>query len=1009
MDDFEDSLWDTVKKEANTLLKPTNATNATVSNSTQTNTTSTNGTTATNTTTPVNITETKKSSKFNSLVEAVISGYENNINKTQMDVERKKAKMQERADKGGKDLVVMRQQLVDVQTQIEEKVKEVEASQETIDKQTTALGVFMEQIKKNGAEKDVKLRERLEKELRTTVEKAQKQKKRSEKEQQRLIKELRKLYRKKKTLQRDIKEKEVQMSGLVQRIAHIEEMTELKVQEIKRVVEWMKKKLEKRVLYKKRLFEVVQSLNATIPLIESEFTLPKKKAELQETANQLKKVRVNVLRQIKNLRTMLMARVNVYNKSKIVRIAYEDRRDRIAEEEKRHRELARKVGQRVVALREEINKQKEYLKKQTVEVLRDIAASKLSELRGQFNTADTQLRKVQRKLKFMNKAQMKARKEYDLDMQKIQREFVKEKIAAFKKAKTEALRGRRRFEKRIERIEKAMTNKKYTVDQVKTFAEKAAILRKKLPEMNQKVAKAVNRLKAEYSRIRAERTKKYEHLKKVAAELKTLEDELTSEMEILKEKVSQTTNELEKSGLVEDLNDVSRRQATAHAKASVAKRAVEKIEEKVIEELKSDLRGERKMVRVLNKSKERTLKRINVLKENNEYNQIVDELQKRVEEVNKMIDIHMKNAAEIEGRVTEALRKRDESLKLAVVEAQSNLARVRTKKEGIADELNRILKASKTDSVEQLKENTKRMKELKRDLLILNTVENKVREKLEALNKVVFVRSIDEKTMKAARKSRELIRQMKRSSRKVRIMRGKLAVNKRMIDKLYKSVHETGDVISERAEEKMEQLKNVRELMKNKLKKVLYDHKKLQKALFKHVERVKRLAKYRIRQYEKQHAVLLNKRNEMMMNKAKVVKDKGTEYYYTKIDLVDEKMNDVAREEKEYKSRLNKRVNKMVAVAKECEKKTPTGLEGIKMKCAMCRNLAAFLLKKIRRDRLSAKEVMKKMYTKCESSSHPALCLRTALKLSTKAFQKKNVDVTPKELCYKVGRCVLNV
>jgi len=123
------------------------------------------------------------------------------------------------------------------------------------------------------------------------------------------------------------------------------------------------------------------------------------------------------------------------------------------------------------------------------------------------------------------------------------------------------------------------------------------------------------------------------------------------------------------------------------------------------------------------------------------------------------------------------------------------------------------------------------MKQLKKELVILNKEESNVREKMERLNKVLFIKSIDDKTVKAARKSRKLIAAMKKSSRKVRKLRGKLVQNKRLINKLYRSVHETGDIISERAEDKMEQLKNVRAVLKNELNKVMYEHKKTSKCI----------------------------------------------------------------------------------------------------------------------------------------------------------------------------------
>ncbi|EDR29160.1 hypothetical protein EDI_127260 [Entamoeba dispar SAW760] len=1009
MDDFEDSLWDTLKKKSQDLLikeKKLNnnmtQVNSTQNNNTQSNITKIENSTKSNTTSI-------QDQRFATVVESVIKGYERIINSTQKEVEHKKGKLQGEVNKISKDVTVMKQQLMDIESQIKEKIKEIEVSQEAINKQQTSLSVFEEQLKKNGEEKDIKLKEQLDKDLRQTIQNAKKQKIKSENEQKRLIVQLRRLYRHKKVLLRDIKDKEQQSSLLTKRVAHIEELTELKVKNLQRVVSWMKKKLETRKVYIAKLEEVRKSINETLPLLESEFTTPSKKIELTETINQLKKVQVATIKQIKNLRIMLAARVGVYNKSKIVRIAYETRRDRLNAQEKEYRKQVNRLNNKITKLRVQINEQTGYLKKQTVEVLKDIAASKLSELRGEYNSNDNEMRKVQRRLSFLSKAQIKARKDYDEDLKRIQKEYQKIKVAAFKKAKKDAIREKRRMERRIERLERAMTNKKYTSEQSRIFSEKAKLLRKKVPEINKKVQKANQRLIDEQKRIKEEREKQYRHLKVVAKELKSREDDLSNEASILREKISQTSNKLEKSGLIEDLHDVVRRLATAHARASIAIRGVEKIENKIFEELKNELRSERKMVRVLIKSKERATKRIVVLKNHNEYAEVVDELQHRVEELSQQINLREKKVADIESKVSEATRKRNEDIKIKVIEAKSHLSRLRSRKEEIADELNRILQSSKSASIEELKKNTLRMKQLKQELVVLNNEENKVRSGLEQLNKVIFIRSIDEKTVQAARKSRELIKAMKKSSKRVRKLRSKLVNNKRLIEKLYKSVHETGDIISERAEDKMEQLKNVRELIKNKLKKVMHEHKKLQNTLLKHVERVKRLSKFRIHNFQKQHAELLKRRNELLTKKKEIKKNKGTEYFYTQIDLLDERMNEVLRDEKMYKLRLKKRLNKMVAIAKECEKKTPNGLEGIKVKCTICRNLAAFLLQKVRRDRMSPKEVMKKMYNKCESSSNPALCLRTSLKLSTVAFQEKNKDLTPKELCYKVGRCVLHV
>jgi len=931
------------------------------------------------------------------------------IDVNEKEIEGKKQKLQRQIEKINKDIVVMKQQSFDTEKQINEKVKQIEVSQEAINKQKTQLAVFEEQLKKNAGEKDLKLKEQIEKDLRTTITKARKAKKESQKEQGKLIAELRRLYRQKKRLIRNIKENSEQVNGLTDRLAHIEELTSLKVKELRGVVGWMNKKLEARNNYLLKLKEVSQSINETLPLLESEFTTSAKKTELTETVNQLKKVRVHLIQQIKNLRTMLGARVAVYNKSKVVRVAYETRRNRLGDEEKKYRKESSKLSQKISKLRKQVQAQTAYLKKQTVEVLKDIAASKLSELRGELSAKDSRMNKIQRKLSLLNKAQLKARRDYDEDLKRINKEYQKTKMIAFKKARRDAIRDRRRMERRIERLEKAMLNKKFTSEQTKAFAEKAELLRKKLPEATQKVKKAEDRVRREENRIKMIREKQFKHLQKVADKLKEQEEELATEANVLREKISQTTNKLEKSGLLEDFNDVKRRLAKAQARASIATRAVEKLERKMLDHLKNELRAERKMIRVLSKSNERTLKRIAVLKNHNEYNAVVEELQHRVEEVRQQIDLHKKNVASLESRVSEATRKINEELNLRVVAIKGQIQRIRSRKEEIADTLGRILKSSKRDSVQELKENTKRMKQLKKELVILNKEESNVREKMERLNKVLFIKSIDDKTVKAARKSRKLIAAMKKSSRKVRKLRGKLVQNKRLINKLYRSVHETGDIISERAEDKMEQLKNVRAVLKNELNKVMYEHKKLQSALMKHVERVKRLSKFRIHSFHKQHAELLEKRNKLMAKKAQVKKDKGTEYFYTQLDLLDEKMNDVLRDERMYKARMEKKLNKMIAIAKECEKKTPTGLEGIKVKCTMCRNLAAYLLQKVRRDRMSRREVMKKMYNRCERSVDPSLCLRTALKLSTQAFQEQNKDLTPKELCYKVGRCVLKV
>jgi small-conductance mechanosensitive channel len=378
--------------------------------------------------------------------------------------------------------------------------------------------------------------------------------------------------------------------------------------------------------------------------------------------------------------------------------------------------------------------------------------------------------------------------------------------------------------------------------------------------------------------------------------------------------------------------------------------------------------------------------------------------------LDQQIDLHKKIHAQIESKVTETTEKINEDLRMNIVLIEGQLKRIRTRKEEIGDILVRILKNSRRDSIGELRENTKKMKQLKKELVILNKEEVRIRIQMEKLNKIVFDRSLEDRIVKASRKSRKLVRLMKKSSRKVRNMRAKLFRNKRLINKLYRSVHETKDVISEKAEDQLEQLKNVRAILKNEMNRLMFEHKKLQASLLKHVEVVKRLSKLRIKNFHKEHAEILEKRNKLMTKRVQVKREKGTEYFYSQLDLLDEKMSDVLREERIYKYKLQKRLNKMIEIAKECEKKTtPQGIEGIKFKCTMCRNLAAYMLQKIRRDRMSRREVMKKMYSKCERSVDPSLCFRTTLKLSTQAFQEHNKDLTPKELCYKVGRCVLKV
>jgi len=1003
MDDFEDGIsnWDELKNKAKELLlsNPHKEKKQNITLGEKTNVTMPNKTVA-------NITEEEK---FTRVVKGVIKGYEKMIDISEREVEGKKQKMQKHIEKLNKDVTVMKQQIIDADTQIKEMIKNIETSQESINKQETSLKVFYEQLKKNDNETDLKLKDQVEKDLRKTITNAQKQKKQSQKQQGKFIIDLRRLYRQKKRLMADVKAREEQIKEMTSRLSKINELTSLKVKDMRGVVSWMNKKLELRKNYTERIVQITKSINETLPLLESEFTTAAKKAELTESINQMKKLRVHLRRQIKIIRFMLGARVAVYNKNKVVRIAYESRRDRLAAEEKKFRNESYKLTKIISQLRLKIKKQTIHLKKQTVEVLKDISAAKLSELNGELAGNDSQMRKVQRKLSLLDKAQKRARKDYDEDLRKIAIEFQKTKMAAFKKARKEAIRDRKRLERRIIRLEKAMTDTKFTPEQIKGFSEKAATLRKRMPEANLKVKKAIERIVKEEKKTRLERAKEFKVMEELAKKLREKEDALANEQSVLREKISQTTNQLEKSGLIEDLNDVVRRLASVHSRAEVANRAVEKIEYKKLAYLKSDFRGEKKLIRILMASKERVLKRIAVLKNHNEYNAIVNELQHRVEEISRQIEGRKKIAADLESKVTEQTRKINDELKLNIVAVKSKLDRLRARKEEISDVLNRILKSSKKDSVSELQHNAKRMRQMKKELVVIKDEETRVRAKMDQMNKVLFLRNLDEKTEQAARKSRKLIATMKKSSRKVRKLRARLVRNKRLINKLYRSAHETGDIISERAEDKMEQLKNVRAVLKNKLKKLLYEHKKIQVSLMKHVERVKRLSKFRIHHFHKRHAELLKKRNELMKKKAQVKKDKGTEYYYTQIDLLDEKMNEVLREEAMYKKRIQKKIKKMVSIAKECEKKTPAGLEGIKVKCTMCRNLAAFLLQKIRRDRLSRKEAMKKMYNRCEKSVDPSLCLRTALKLSTQAFQKENKDLTPKELCYKIGRCVLKV
>jgi len=60
--------------------------------------------------------------------------------------------------------------------------------------------------------------------------------------------------------------------------------------------------------------------------------------------------------------------------------------------------------------------------------LKDISASKLSELRGDLNAKEQELRKVQSKLTLLNKEQLKARKDYDESLKRINKQFEKSKI-----------------------------------------------------------------------------------------------------------------------------------------------------------------------------------------------------------------------------------------------------------------------------------------------------------------------------------------------------------------------------------------------------------------------------------------------------------------------------------------------------------------------------------------------------------------------------------------------------
>ncbi|KAL7721559.1 Saposin B-type domain-containing protein [Entamoeba marina] len=1037
MDDFEDNVWDILKSKTNTLLKKNNnvtvsnenhkndtnitlhqtnttalnKTNVTIANETklensthinETNTTTTNATNATNVDNVVD-------QRFVTIVENVIEGYKNISKKTKEEVESKRQKMQSKQSKISKEITVMKRQIEELSAQIQDKIKEVEVSQDSINKQDTSLKVYFAQLKKNSNENDSKLRNIMDKKLRVTIRNARKQKKSSVKEQNRLISELRGLYRQKKAIQRDLKEREQEESAIAMKIEHLSEVTKTKVDEIDSVVAWMKSKMDARSGYIEKLREVRKSINETESLLGNILLLPSKRAQLKETVLQLKKVKLNAIRNIKSIRKMLAARIAVFDKTHIARVAYETKRDRLANEEKVLQNKYTQFSKKANHLRKIVKEEEAHMKKQTVTVLKEISASKLTELRGNLDSLDIEVRKIQRKLSFVRKQLIRTKEVYNKDLEVIQEEFQRTKLAAFKKAKKVALQERRRLERRIERLERAMTDKKYTSEQTKLFAEKAALLRKNLPGATATVDKAVKRLQDEFNKTKKKNQQKYEHLKEISQHLKDVANDIAGEVDVLHQKIARCSTALEKSSLQEDLNDAQKRYSAAQVKSQKAAQEVSEMETSIIEQLDSDSRAERKMVHVLTKSKKRTLKRITVLKDRPEYSDVVEELQRRVEEVSQQIEAHEKKANDLEEQMNDAIKRRDEDIKMAVVEAQTSLSKLRSRKEEIAQSISGIMRTTKSDGVKQLKGNSKKMLQLKKELLVMNKEEKKTRETLEHLNEVIFTRSLDAKTKQAARQSKALIHKMKKSSRKVRKLRSRLANNKRIIEKLYKSVHETGDVLSERAEEKMEQLKNIRALLKNKLRGIMYEHKKLQSALLKHVERVKRLSKYRLHHFHKDHSALLKQRNSLLVHKKQIKQSKGTEYFYTQLDSVDEKMNDVLHAENIYKQRLNHRIHKMIAIAKECEKKTPTGLEGIRVKCTLCRNLSAFLLKKLRRDRMSPKQAMKEMYAHCETSTNPAQCLRTALKLSTKAFLPQNKDLTPKELCYAVGRCVLNV
>ena len=425
--------------------------------------------------------------------------------------------------------------------------------------------------------------------------------------------------------------------------------------------------------------------------------------------------------------------------------------------------------------------------------------------------------------------------------------------------------------------------------------------------------------------------------------------------------------------------------------------------------MKGDDRVEKELLEVLRNSRKRLVKRITALKQHPEFKDILEEVQHSLEETEKAIEKHEKKQAIITTRIEEAIRKRDEELKLAIVEAKSKITKFKEEKEEVAKEMRSILKSSNKASIGELVANRRKMANMKNKLIQINFYQKSAVERLEQLEKVMEYRAVDEKLLQATITSRGLIKKMKNSSRKVRRLRSKLLNNKHQLDELYKKVQERGNTVSEREEEKLEQLRNRRAMLKNKLRVTMYEHKKLQKQLLNQVEVIRELSKYRIHDFHKEHAMVLKERNNLMNHKEQVKKQKGAEYFYTNLDILEEKMSDILRSERVYTMKLNKRLNKMIEIAKEIENKTAKGIEDIKMKCSMCRHLAAFILKKLRRDRMTPKETMKSLYDKCEYSQYPAQCLRTALKLSTKAFLPENADLTPKQLCYAVGRCVLKM